>query len=378
MVILGVICLIVLVVINIVVFYKVERLIKINKWWFPFFHLIISYLILWVATFLVSLFFNLTSVWSTNQWDSSIWIVAWGFSNQWHTSLWVVGWLNGTLHYSKNIFIQSSIFYVLSIIGMLMPLFYVTYLFTRLSWLRGYFSVLWIVPIVNFFYYPYLLLRISKKFKKWIGSTLLLLFFEPIYFPILILKNEKSYLWLDGNINTTKKEVWIVYWVYLSILAMLVIMSIIATKKLVSTQLIATKKLVSTQQKAMDIAREANLSSISTALTMYFNDQWEYPKKLENSLVPTYLMSLPIDPQTHKWYFYRSVYCKWAKNAWFVLAAKMSNPHDCNMNVYSAKKLWKLIDRLNKKGDTCTDIEKMIQTNSGNHNFKKGCYYIEQ
>ena len=250
---------------------------------------------------------------------------------------------------------------------MLIPLLYVTYLFTRLSWLRGYFSVLWIIPIVNFFYYPYLFLRISKKFKKWIGSTLLLLFFEPIYFPVLILKNEKSYLWLGGNIDTTKKEVWIVYWVYLSILAMLVIIHIIDTKKLVSTQ-----------QKAMDIAREANLSDISTALTMYFNDQWEYPKKLENSLAPTYLMSLPIDPQTHKWYFYRSVYCKWSKNAWFVLAAKMSNPYDCNMNVYSAEKLWKLIDKLNKKGDTCTDIEKMIQTNSGNHNFKKGCYYIEQ
>jgi len=368
MTIFWIILLVLLVVINIVAFYKVERLIKINKWWFPFFHLVIAYLILWLVTFLVSLFFNFSFAAGFNDQGHTSLGVVWGSLSSSHmTQIGVGDYHSWMLWNEKMEYIQSSIMYILSLIGLLIPLLYIMYLFTRLWWLKWYFSILWVIPIVNFFYYPYLYLRISKKFKKWVGSALLLFFFEPIYFPILILKDEKNYVWLDNSVSITKKELWIIYWVLLFISISFIVID-----------LSSKKEYVSTNQRAFDVARKANFSTISTALTMYFNDQWEYPKSLWNTLTPDYLMDIPTDPITNKWYFYRSISCKWTKNAWFVLATKMSNPSDCNVDIYSVKELWKLINKFENNWDTCTKIELTIQTDLAKHNFKEGCYYIEE
>ncbi len=61
-------------------------------------------------------------------------------------------------------------------------------------------------------------------------------------------------------------------------------------------------KLQWAQQRARDVARKANLSTINTALIMEFNDQGTYPtwscmNDIKNSLVPSYLSSIPKDPQ---------------------------------------------------------------------------------
>ena len=300
----------VLVVFNIVAFYKVERLIKINKWWFPFFHLIIGYLLLWIVFFLVSLFFNF------------------------------------------------ALFYVLGFVGVLLSLIYFTYLLTRLAWLRWYFTILWIIPVVNFFYYPYLYLRISKKFKKWVGSAILLFLFPAIYFPILIFKNKKDYLWVDTPVELSNKEIWIIY----GIVVLLIGSFFIVGKYL-------ENKNNSAQTIAIDVARKANLSQLSTALTMYFNDQWEYPDSLWK-LSPMYLMDLPKDPVTHKDYFYKAFDVNWRANAWFLLAAKMDNPKDCNTDIYSIQKLEQIIKKIS---NNLQEKEKILNTNGKYH---KWCYYV--
>jgi general secretion pathway protein G len=61
-------------------------------------------------------------------------------------------------------------------------------------------------------------------------------------------------------------------------------------------------KLKGAQQRARDTARKANLSQVSTALEMYFNDKGRYPNgsclnDIEKELVPTYIGNLPRDPQ---------------------------------------------------------------------------------
>jgi len=61
-------------------------------------------------------------------------------------------------------------------------------------------------------------------------------------------------------------------------------------------------KLQWAQQRARDVARKANLSTISTALLMYFNAKGTYPtwscvSDISGDLVPAYLSSLPRDPQ---------------------------------------------------------------------------------
>lgn len=73
-------------------------------------------------------------------------------------------------------------------------------------------------------------------------------------------------------------------------------------------------KLKWAQERARDTARKANLTTISTALEMYFNDSGTYPtwncvSDLWGKLVPTYVSELPSDPQ--KW---RITY--WTKDVW--------------------------------------------------------------
>jgi len=100
-------------------------------------------------------------------------------------------------------------------------------------------------------------------------------------------------------------------------------------------------KLKWAQERARDTARKANLTTISTALEMYFNDNGSYPtwqcvSDLWPKLVPTYVSDLPSDPQ--KWriafwtkdgwcsgwvYSYSPLYRKWSKNGWSVLVANI-------------------------------------------------------
>ena len=68
-------------------------------------------------------------------------------------------------------------------------------------------------------------------------------------------------------------------------------------------------RLKGAQERARDTARKANLSQISTALEMYFNDYGTYPtgkcwNELAASLVPQYMNDIPRDPQ------------KWRKTYW--------------------------------------------------------------
>ena len=63
-------------------------------------------------------------------------------------------------------------------------------------------------------------------------------------------------------------------------------------------------RLKGAQERARDTARKANLSQISTALEMYFNDNGTYPwwdcvSDIRKYLVPSYMNSIPTDPQ--KW-----------------------------------------------------------------------------
>jgi len=61
-------------------------------------------------------------------------------------------------------------------------------------------------------------------------------------------------------------------------------------------------RLKGAQERARDTSRKANLSQISTALEMYFNDNGGYPGgdcegDMKNEIVPRYMSSLPHDPQ---------------------------------------------------------------------------------
>jgi len=100
-------------------------------------------------------------------------------------------------------------------------------------------------------------------------------------------------------------------------------------------------KLKWAQERARDTARKANLSTISTALQMYYNDNWKYPvgpciNDAAKALVPTYISDMPSDPQ--KWrtafgtkagwctgwtYAYASMYRKWWKDAGALLLANV-------------------------------------------------------
>jgi len=77
-------------------------------------------------------------------------------------------------------------------------------------------------------------------------------------------------------------------------------------------------RLKGAQERARDTARKANLSQISTALEMYFNDNGEYPswihctKDLTSALVPKYMNAIPSDPQQNRKTYYAadlSKYC---------------------------------------------------------------------
>jgi len=329
---------VILVIVNLVAFYKVERLVKVNKWLFPFFHLIIGYLILGLVYFVVSLFFNFTSTnWLNNQLDTNRfeWSIntIWGNRFEWDREpIWVkvAGYQNE--NYAKKEFIQNSVFYVLYLIGTFLPLIYFTYLLTRLAWLKWYLSILWL-PIINIFYYPYLFLRISKKFKKWVGSALLLLFFEPIYFPVLILWNKENYLWINNNINLSKKEIGIVYWVML-----LFLWSLFITTKSLKT------KLNNARNRAIYVANEMNIMQISTALKQYYIDKWEYPESLNKNNLRFYISTIPKNPVTNKEYWYISLYYKWEKNNWAILYYKPNNEKKCNLpkSIIDNIKVWKI------------------------------------
>ena len=98
-------------------------------------------------------------------------------------------------------------------------------------------------------------------------------------------------------------------------------------------------KLKWAQERARDTARKANLTTVSTALEMYFNDEGSYPtwscvSNISSKLVPTYVSELPSDPQ--KWriafwtkagwctgwdYAYSAMSRKWSRNAWSVIVA---------------------------------------------------------
>jgi len=100
-------------------------------------------------------------------------------------------------------------------------------------------------------------------------------------------------------------------------------------------------KLKGAQERARDTARKANLTTLSTALEMYFNDEGVYPtgdclKDISPKLSPTYISDLPSDPQKArkaygtknggctKWdYAYTSLYRKWWKDAGAVLIANI-------------------------------------------------------
>jgi len=102
-------------------------------------------------------------------------------------------------------------------------------------------------------------------------------------------------------------------------------------------------KLKWAQASARDVARKANLSTISSALEMEFNDQWIYPtwscmndSGVKSALVPTYINTIPSDPQKgrlvywtkknwcDRWvYAYSNLTKDWADHWWSVLVANL-------------------------------------------------------
>ena len=73
-------------------------------------------------------------------------------------------------------------------------------------------------------------------------------------------------------------------------------------------------KFQGAQKKARDTARKANLSTISTALLMRFNDEGDYPtwdcmSDITKKIVPNYLSSIPKDPQ-------KSRITSWTNSNW--------------------------------------------------------------
>jgi len=114
-------------------------------------------------------------------------------------------------------------------------------------------------------------------------------------------------------------------------------------------------KLTWAQAKARDVARQTALYQISTALTMYFNDNGEYPTISSNnycaamsgtyskgafpSSFSRYMPEIPKDPQAERphywtkdntsyctWYFaYADVNNNWAEAGWAVLIANTEN-----------------------------------------------------
>jgi hypothetical protein len=59
-----------------------------------------------------------------------------------------------------------------------------------------------------------------------------------------------------------------------------------------------------TQSNARDAERKSDMAKIQTALGFYYQQNHKYPSDL-NSLVPTFLSSLPLDPQSGGGYSYK-------------------------------------------------------------------------
>jgi len=110
-------------------------------------------------------------------------------------------------------------------------------------------------------------------------------------------------------------------------------------------------KLKGAQERARDTARKANLSQISTALEMYYNDNGIYPNAkcasdLVGKLTPQYMNAIPRDPQKSRvtywtlqsgcgtWsYAYTPLYNNGSQSGWAVLIA----------NVEAAGRVWNFI-----------------------------------
>ncbi len=132
-------------------------------------------------------------------------------------------------------------------------------------------------------------------------------------------------------------------------------------------------KLSSLSAEKIDLIKKVKLKQISTALEMYFNDYWRYPSSLDK-LVPTYLSKLPLNPENNKSFYYKLLRKTGATEAWSIIWAKMWDPKDCNVNVYSEQELEKVI----KENDSDTYFLRpyLDKIKKNNIKFSKWCYYV--
>jgi len=126
--------------------------------------------------------------------------------------------------------------------------------------------------------------------------------------------------------------------------------------------------------EARDVVRYVNLSQISTALEMYYNDKWQFPEwksiyDIENKIYSMYMSIVPTDPNW-KPYFYSSLSYNGNKDQWYILWAQMETSRYCNISAKSKSDLENILKNNNYE---FKKVEKLISTQK---TYKAPCYYV--
>lgn len=131
--------------------------------------------------------------------------------------------------------------------------------------------------------------------------------------------------------------------------------------------------------KDRDMTRKANLTQIKTAIEMYYDDEWQYPKsdKLVNlqtiaeEMTP-YMSFIPNDPLANKGnkYHYMSLKSYGTNDGSAILVAEMENSENCNFQADSIEKIQQIIEKNDR------DIEKLEKLKTRNVVETNPCFYV--
>jgi len=111
-----------------------------------------------------------------------------------------------------------------------------------------------------------------------------------------------------------------------TLIELLVVMAILA---ILST--LGINSFMSSQMKARDAQRKSDLTQISKALELYYNDNEQYPATLPNGAVwqngaTMYIKQVPVDPRFDN-YFYEPLVTNGVRNGYY-LFARLENIND--------------------------------------------------
>ncbi len=162
------------------------------------------------------------------------------------------------------------------------------------------------------------------------------------------LEGDISKEWFTYKIPTNVKEIdWFDY--------------ILSSNK--KTEDIDSSSTENSSPEERDEIRKTNLSKVSRSITMYYNDEGEFPKsdKLINleDLYPKiepYIVKIPKNPSKWKKYYYMSLKNNDAEDWAAILITEMENEHNCNLEADSIEQIQQIIEDNNYEYQEITKL----------------------